>query len=141
MKVPLTLLSVVLVFTAILPARAQDDIVKKTVDKEWIVIEIPESARSGEEVVADITIPEGQLKEDSTLRVDFHTFTGTERHAGKGHAPAVEVPAGAEFKHTAAFTVPDDVTAVSFVLYTLPAGEKTYEKRTHAAEASLKVIP
>lgn len=121
-------------------ARAQEEELKTTLEKDWVTISVPEIAHEGEEVTAEITVREGAIEQDSELGVDLHTMVGTERQTGKGHAPLVRVSAGEAFEHTATFTVREGVDRVAFIVYLLPAGESLFKTKTHAAEIWVKIV-
>lgn len=120
---------------------AEDEVEKKVVDKDWVIISAPASATFGEEVTAEVKIKGEAVKVASVLRADLHAFHGEDRKPQGKHSQPFDVAAGEDAETTVTFTVPEDVSHISFVLYLLPAGEELYEKRTHAAELSLKVNP
>lgn len=121
---------------------AQEEVETREIDKEWVTVTVPVSAHFGEEVTAQIVVKADAVKEDSTLQADLHTFTGEERHPGKGHSKPFPVSAGQELKESISFTVPaDEVTHISFVIYLLPKGETLFVKKTYVTEANVPVRP
>ncbi len=108
-------------------------------DTPWCTITVPKTAKHGEQVEAKIAIKAGAISEDSTLHIDLHKYVGKDRKPGAGHAKPIKVTAGAAVETTYSPTVPEDASAVSFVVYLLPAGKNNWSDHTNVTELGVKI--
>lgn len=109
-------------------------------DTPWCTVTTPKEVKRGEKATAQVVIKAGALSADSTLRIDVHKYVGKERKPGAGRAAPVSLAAGAAHEGSFSFAPPEDASAITFVVYVLPAGTDDWKSKTHATEAGVKVV-
>lgn len=130
-----------LAFLACAIAWAGDAADLATKDTPWCTLSVPKTAKPGEQVTLTIAIKPGAIAQPATLCVDLHKYVGKERKPGAGRARPMKLNANEPSEHKPALTIPADATAVTFVVYIVPAGKTAWADKLESTELGIKVAP